>query len=126
MFEDLDQMREWMAENEAFWPKGAFLGLGHRFTETRAVVPAGEVHEGPVWHLEPWDGEQPLTIPHGMEDAILGVCGHIAVLSQERALILLGELLDCDPQAALEWFEYNTIGSWIGEETPIFLEKPGE
>jgi hypothetical protein len=27
------------------------------------------------------------------------------------------------PEEAREFFEYNTVGSWVGEETPIFLER---
>lgn len=27
---------------------------------------------------------------------------------------------------AVEWFEYNTIGAWIGEDTPGFLQRSGE
>jgi hypothetical protein len=26
-------------------------------------------------------------------------------------------------EEALEWFDYNTIGSWVGDTTPCFLEK---
>ena len=27
------------------------------------------------------------------------------------------------PEEAREFFEYNVTGAWVGEETPIFLER---
>ena len=27
---------------------------------------------------------------------------------------------------AVEWFEFNQIGAWVGEKTPCFLVVPGE
>lgn len=27
---------------------------------------------------------------------------------------------------ATEWFNFNTVGGWVGEHTPGFLEDPGE
>jgi hypothetical protein len=29
-----------------------------------------------------------------------------------------------DEDAAREWFEFNTIGAWLGEATPRFLLRP--
>ena len=26
-----------------------------------------------------------------------------------------------DEEEAIEWFNFNTIGSWVGEDTPIFV-----
>jgi len=29
-------------------------------------------------------------------------------------------------EAAIEWYQYNMIGAWVGEGTPCFLLKPEE
>ena len=37
--------------------------------------------------------------------------------------ILMGQGLD--HEGAVEWFDYNTIGSYVGPCTPVFLQKDG-
>jgi len=27
-------------------------------------------------------------------------------------------------EEAVEWFEFNQIGAWVGDKTPCFIEKP--
>ena len=29
-------------------------------------------------------------------------------------------------EMAIEWFEYNTIGAWYGDKTPIFISNTRE
>ena len=26
-------------------------------------------------------------------------------------------------EEALEWFDFNTIGAWVGDDTPIFINQ---
>lgn len=119
----LEGLRSCLEEEGAYTPQGSFLGLGHRFSETRAVVAFGTGHpKGSVFELSPWDGEQEITIPTGMEDCILGVAGEAAVLCLESVLQHLEENLG-DRQSAEEWFGPNYIGAWIGLQTPIFMES---
>ena len=64
----------------------------------------------------------------GLEDAFLGVAyrhgtdGPIAVYDRELCIIaIMRDGLSRD--GAEEWFQYNVEGAWVGECTPIFLER---
>ena len=52
--------------------------------------------------------------------------GPVAVYDRDRCIAALAEEFteteSPDPYAdAVEWFEFNTAGSWIGEQTPIII-----
>ena len=61
----------------------------------------------------------------GLDDAIIGYarrCGQptLAVYDVDRCIrILMQGGLDYD--GAVEHFEFNVVGSWHGENTPIFM-----
>ena len=64
----------------------------------------------------------------GLEDAFLGVAyrhgtdGPIAVYDRELCIIaIMRDGLSRD--GAEDWFQFNVEGAWIGEHTPIFLER---
>ena len=65
----------------------------------------------------------------GFDDAIIGVgqrCGQedIVVYDQEKCVDILAK--DMPREDAIEYFEFNVLGSWVGEDTPIFVYKPSE
>ena len=72
--------------------------------------------------------EEALTAD-GFDDAIMGIgerCGQPALVVYDRDKcieILVKQFSDDeDPYtAAVEYFEYNVVGSWMGENTPIFV-----
>lgn len=62
----------------------------------------------------------------GLDDALIGIARRVsqpslAVYSVEKCI----EILCCDMTAeeAEEYFQYNVIGTWLGENTPLFLES---
>lgn len=68
------------------------------------------------------------------DEALVGVCtrfgmGPVALYDKAKVLEVLEREMedDDDPElAAIEWFEYNTIGAWAGDFTPAFVEfRPG-
>lgn len=64
----------------------------------------------------------------GFENALIGVarrCGQpvLAVYDQDRIIQTLIEQ-GMDAEAAVEYFEYNVAGAWVGEQTPIILVRP--
>lgn len=68
------------------------------------------------------------------DEALVGVCtrfgmGPVALYDKAKVLEILerGMEDDDDPElAAIEWFEYNIIGAWVGDFTPAFAEfRPG-
>jgi hypothetical protein len=61
------------------------------------------------------------------DKAIIGTahrCGHDDILAYDRELIIHLLMEDgMTEEDAIEHFEYNIIGSWVGEGTPIFISK---
>jgi hypothetical protein len=65
-------------------------------------------------------------IVDGFDEAIIGVAerinlGPVAAYSVEKVLEILMERDGMSYEEALEFFQYNIIGSWMGEYTPIFI-----
>ena len=65
-------------------------------------------------------------LANGFEDAIIGVaerCSQpaLVVYDIERCIEILVERDGMDLDGATECFEYNTLGAWFGENTPLFL-----
>jgi len=70
--------------------------------------------------------------PDEYEDAIIGVAHRfgsdmIVAYDYDKVLDLLAEQFkeagSEDPHMdALEWFDFNIIGSWVGDKTPIFIQ----
>jgi len=71
------------------------------------------------------EGEALLMEPREQYDScVIGVGyrfndGPLAVYDMDCVLSVLGE--DMSEEDAQEWFEYNTLGAWVGNGTPIFV-----
>ena len=66
-----------------------------------------------------------MRIADGLDDAFIGIgrrCGQpdLAVYSKSIAVKVL-EAQGLSETDALEYFEFNVEGAWIGEETPIWF-----
>lgn len=64
----------------------------------------------------------------GFEDAFLGVaercsCPPLAVYDAEKCIQILVERDGMTEEEASEYFQFNTLGAWAGEHTPLFLFK---
>jgi hypothetical protein len=63
----------------------------------------------------------------GFEDAFIGICRRsskppLAAYSYEKCIKVI--MRDgTSEEEAVEHFEYNVIGSWVGEGTPVFIQK---
>lgn len=62
----------------------------------------------------------------GFDDAIIGVVERIGVQAicydQEKVIdILMGNGMTYEE--AVEYFEFNIAGAWVGDSTPFFLQK---
>lgn len=73
------------------------------------------------------EGEASLIFVEGHDDAILGVAERdgesFVVYNQAKVIRTLCRRDGMDRQGAIEFFEYNIAGTWMGERTPIFLTK---
>ena len=68
-----------------------------------------------------------MLLADGLEAAFLGVgrrCGQkdVAVYSIPKAIDLLVTRDGMSAEEAEEYLEFNSIGAWVGDETPIWLE----
>ena len=64
------------------------------------------------------------------DDCVIGIgyrfsAGPLAVYSIPKVLKVM-QGWGMDDQEAQEFFEYNTIGAWMGDGTPIFIHLFGE
>jgi hypothetical protein len=62
----------------------------------------------------------------GFDDAILGVVQRMGIQAicydQDKVIdILMGDGMTYEE--AVEYFEFNVAGAWVGESTPFFLQK---
>jgi hypothetical protein len=74
-----------------------------------------------------WIAEQneEALLADGFEEAILGVaerCGQptLVVYDADKCIEIL-ERNGMDHDEAVEFFSFNTLGSWMGEHTPLYL-----
>ena len=67
-----------------------------------------------------------LLFADGFDDAIIGITyrfGQEPVVLYDRGLVLESMMADgMTYEEAIEFFEFNIIGSWVGERTPAFAD----
>jgi hypothetical protein len=63
------------------------------------------------------------VIADGFDEALIGIGSQfgkpIAVYDKKKCLEILER--EMPPEDAEEYFSFNVEGSWVGEQTPIFL-----
>tara|TARA_R100001530_G_scaffold28345_1_gene22416 strand:+ start:439 stop:693 length:255 start_codon:yes stop_codon:yes gene_type:complete len=62
----------------------------------------------------------------GFEDAYIGVCEvfnrpPLAAYDRDRCIEILMERDEMDRDEAEEYFNFNVSGSWVGENTPVYI-----
>ena len=62
----------------------------------------------------------------GYEDAIIGIaerCGQptLVVYDAWKCVEILIKRDGMDPDEAMEFFQFNTLGAWAGENSPLYL-----
>lgn len=45
----------------------------------------------------------------------------VSAYDTRRVVAALGKQLDLSPEEALEFFEFNFLGAWLGEQTPVYI-----
>jgi len=68
--------------------------------------------------------------PNIFDEAIIGVAhrfGMDPVVAYDRTIVIDILAREMTREEAEEFFEFNTIGSWMGDLTPIFVDtRPAE
>ena len=67
-----------------------------------------------------------ILLADGFEDALIGVGQQfnktLAVYDRQKCIEILMERDGMTDEQAVEYFDYNVTGAWVGENTPIFFE----
>ena len=74
--------------------------------------------------------EEELLLADGFDAALIGTgerCGQptIAVYDREKCIEVLEKRDGMTQEEANEFFEFNVVGAWVGEQTPIFVDFEG-
>ena len=68
-----------------------------------------------------------MKLADGYEKAFIGTTisafgrKQVALYDYDKCIMILINDNDWNEEEAIEWFNFNTIGSWVGEDTPIFV-----
>jgi hypothetical protein len=70
--------------------------------------------------------DETVLLADGFEDAFVGIGRQfgrpIAIYDRSKCIqILMRD--EMDHEVAEEYFQFNVEGAWVGEQTPIFLER---
>jgi hypothetical protein len=64
-------------------------------------------------------------LAEGFDKALIGIVQqytkHFALYDKEKCISILMERDGMSETEAIDFFEYNVTGAWMGEYTPIFL-----
>lgn len=69
------------------------------------------------------EGEE-LLLADGFDNAIMGIsCGMnpVVVYSYNKCIEILMERDEMEEEDAIEYMEFNVVGAYVGEKTPIFF-----
>ena len=72
--------------------------------------------------------EDRLVKANGLEDAIIGVGSRInmpdvLIYSYNKCVKIFMEKEGWTHEEAVEWMDFNVVGAWVGETTPIFVHE---
>jgi hypothetical protein len=72
--------------------------------------------------------EDDILLADGYEDAFLGICVRfgglrVAAYDYDKCIESLQKSGIHDYEEAVEYFEFNTLGAWVGNATPVFIHR---
>jgi hypothetical protein len=72
------------------------------------------------------DANPDALLADGLDAALIGVVrkpcqGEVALYHEARCIEIFMEDLDLDYTGAVEYFEFNVVGAYVGVNTPVFL-----
>jgi hypothetical protein len=63
----------------------------------------------------------------GLDDAIIGVVQRMGIQAicydEDKVIEILMERDSMTLEEAIEYFDFNIAGAWVGDSTPFFLQK---
>ena len=75
--------------------------------------------------------DEDLLCADGFDEAILGICERacssvVVAYDREKCIDILVERDGMSYEEAVEYFEFNVVGAWMGENTPVFISHMRE
>ena len=72
--------------------------------------------------------DEELLCVDGFDDAIIGICqratsSNVVAYDTDRCIEILVERSGMTEEEAVEYFEFNVVGAWMGERTPVFISN---
>ena len=69
-----------------------------------------------------------LVKANGLEDAIIGVGSRmnmpdVLIYSYNECVKIFMEKEGWTHEEAIEWMDFNVVGAWVGDTTPIFVHE---
>jgi hypothetical protein len=65
---------------------------------------------------------------NGFDEAIIGMAerinlSHVVAYDVDKMLEIMVERDGMTYEEAMEYFDYNILGAWMGEYTPVYIRK---
>jgi hypothetical protein len=80
-----------------------------------------------------WVSQYPdeVMLADGFEDAFLGVCeifgrSPVVAYDKDKCIEVLVERDGMEYEEAVEFFDFNVAGAWVGDSTPVYLTLWGK
>ena len=72
--------------------------------------------------------DERLVKANGLEDAIIGVGSRmnmpdVLIYSYNKCVKIFMEKEGWTHEEAIEWMDFNVVGAWVGDTTPIFVHE---
>ena len=71
--------------------------------------------------------EEGVLLADGLEEAFIGIGWQfntkIAIYDMDKAIEILFEDSEMTMEEAIEYFDYNVLGAYVGENTPVFMQR---
>ena len=88
-------------------------------------------HKNLQEYTESVDYTENLVTMNGYNDCIVGVVStfngqQVIAYDIDKVIARLEEKDGMSPIEAIEYFEYNMLGAWVGDHTPIFISMLDE
>ena len=70
-----------------------------------------------------------MKLADGYDDAFVGSSisafdrKQVAIYDYDKCLLILMHDYGMDEETAIDWFHFNVIGSWVGDDNPIFINQ---
>jgi len=70
-----------------------------------------------------------MRLADGFKDAFVGTTisafgrKQVAIYDYDKCILILMHDNHMKEDDAIEYFDYNVIGSWVGEDTPIYINQ---